>query len=101
MCVASSVCTKNAMLAPSGDHVAFDTLAPAGIWTCLRVPSAAVAVWVAAVVGGAGGAWARPGSAVGGVDDLDADVVAGGQRPRAVGLEVDEHAAKLVERLGE
>ena len=40
-------------------------------------------------------------AAIGRRDDLDADVVAHRQRPRAVRLVVDEQAAQLVERLGE
>ena len=64
------------MLLPSGDHAAFETRAPAGSWIALL-------------------------RAVGGGDDLDADVVAHRQRPGAVRLEVDEQAAELVERLRE
>ncbi len=41
MCVASSVWARYATLVLSGDHTAFDTRAPAGIWMAFFEPSAA------------------------------------------------------------
>jgi hypothetical protein len=41
ICVASSVWTRNAMLALSGDQVAFETRAPGGVWIGFFEPSAA------------------------------------------------------------
>jgi hypothetical protein len=46
MCVASSPCTKNARPALSGDHVAFETRAPAGSCTWRLAPSMAEITWM-------------------------------------------------------
>ena len=46
MCVASSVWTRYATLALSGDQTAFETRAPAGIWMAFFEPSAAEINWI-------------------------------------------------------
>ena len=46
MCVAASVCTKYATALLSGDQVAFETRAPAGICSVFFEPSAAEMIWI-------------------------------------------------------
>ena len=46
MCVAASVCTKYATALLSGDQIAFEMRAPAGICSVFFEPSAAEMIWI-------------------------------------------------------